>query len=178
MKACSYCDALRRGHNIVLRLDTCYLISLATPHQDREDGGHLIAVPKRHISNRTGLHVDESVELFYLTILAGEALQQVLTGTGVKIGNVNYQENGNWLLFEPEGNHMHIHIYGRACNSPNQVYGQSLRFAEKGSAVYGTYSTLTENDINMIVERIQQSREGSSRAEFERVLSTLNQSHS
>ena len=43
-----------------------------------------------------------------LTMVTGEAMQNVLTKKGIDIGRINYQDNGNWR------HELHVHLYGRA----------------------------------------------------------------
>ena len=93
------------------------------PHISPRDGGHLVAVPKRHVRSRRDLSVEarQSVEL--LTMVAADALEAVF-GTPW----FNFQENGNWSLDHPDRQHMHVHVYGRTTDAVDQPYGEALRF--------------------------------------------------
>ena len=95
----------------------------ARPHISPGDGGHLVATPKAHVRSRRDLSTEalRSVEL--LTMVAADALEAVF-GTPW----FNYQENGNWSLDRPDGQHMHIHVYGRTSDAVDQPYGEALRF--------------------------------------------------
>ena len=98
----------------------------ARPHISPRDGGHLVAVPKLHVRSRRDLSdgARRSVEL--LTMVAADALEAVF-GTSW----FNYQENGNWSLHRPDGQHMHVHVYGRTTDAVDQPYGEALRFPLK-----------------------------------------------
>jgi len=38
-----------------------------------------------------------------LTMMVGEAMATALNRRGIDIGRINYQDNGNWGVFGPEG---------------------------------------------------------------------------
>ena len=84
------------------------------PHIDRNDGGHIWIFPKVRVSDRTKLSPVLAQELMKLSMVTGEALAKVMNEHGVDIGRINYQENGNWGVFDPKGPVLHEHIYGRA----------------------------------------------------------------
>lgn len=87
------------------------------PHISRNDGGHLVVIPKQEVEDRTKLSAPLATELMKLTMLAGAALKVGLAKSGIEIGRVNYQDNGNWTT------HLHVHIYGRAKGASVQKYG-------------------------------------------------------
>jgi diadenosine tetraphosphate (Ap4A) HIT family hydrolase len=93
------------------------------PHISPQDGGHLVAVPKRHVRSRRDLSAEELLSVELLTMVAADALEAVF-GTPW----CNFQENGNWSLDRPEGQHMHVHVYGRTTVAVDQPYGEALRF--------------------------------------------------
>jgi hypothetical protein len=90
-------------------------------------------------------------------MVVGEAMRTALRDVGINIGRINYQDNGNWSVFTPEGPHLHIHIYGRAINATHQPYGQALFFPhkEKHPECYDSLLPLTCDDgiaiRNMII---------------------------
>jgi diadenosine tetraphosphate (Ap4A) HIT family hydrolase len=84
------------------------------PHVDRLDGGHIRILPKARVRDRTQLSPDLAKELMKLTMIAGEAMEMALGRRGIDIGRINYQDNGNWGVFKPEGPYLHLHLYGRA----------------------------------------------------------------
>jgi diadenosine tetraphosphate (Ap4A) HIT family hydrolase len=72
------------------------------------------------VEDRTKLSGEQAIELMKLTMVAGEAMKNVLTQKGIEIGRINYQDNGNW---RPE---LHVHLYGRARGATIQTYGHPL----------------------------------------------------
>jgi diadenosine tetraphosphate (Ap4A) HIT family hydrolase len=90
------------------------------PHVSRSDGGHLIVNPKVAVEDRTRLARDQAIELMKLTMVAGEAMKTVLGRSGIDIGRINYQDNGNWR------HELHVHLYGRARGATIQPYGHFL----------------------------------------------------
>jgi diadenosine tetraphosphate (Ap4A) HIT family hydrolase len=115
-----------------------------TPHISREDGGHLVIVPKREVADRTQLTYKEAIELIKLSMIFGEALKKTLKMNGIDVERVNYQENGNWV---PK---MHLHLYGRAKSAVTQKYGEALNFPKPETGVYDKNNPLSDNDINKI----------------------------
>ena len=101
------------------------------PLIDREDGGHIVIDPKLKVRDRQELSAGLAIELMRLTMIVGEAMTTALTNRGVVIGRINYQDNGNWSVFKPDGPALHVHIYGRAKDAKIQRYGQSLFFPHK-----------------------------------------------
>lgn len=101
------------------------------PLIDRDDGGHITIDPKIKVSTRQQLSAPLAIELMRLTIIVGDAMTTVMNQHGVDIGRINYQDNGNWSVFKPEGPVMHIHIYGRAKSAKHQPYGQTLNFPHR-----------------------------------------------
>ena len=93
------------------------------PHISPRDGGHLVAIPKRHVRSRRELSADALLAVDLLTVVAADALEAVF-GTPW----FNFQENGNWSLERPERQHMHVHVYGRTTGAVDQPYGEALRF--------------------------------------------------
>jgi diadenosine tetraphosphate (Ap4A) HIT family hydrolase len=120
------------------------IITPEHPHVSRSDGGHLIINPKVPIEDRTQLSREQAIELVKLTMVAGEAMRTVLGERGVRIGRINYQDNGNWR------HELHVHLYGRAYAATIQVYGHPLNFPptrEAFKAQMGNLEPLTEDDV-------------------------------
>jgi hypothetical protein len=92
-----------------------------------------------------------------LTIVVGQAMENVLRKNGVDIGRINYQDNGNWAVFKPGGPTLHIHLYGRAMNAKKQLYGQSLYFPHKETQpdFYRGLQPLTDTDISDMAQEIR-----------------------
>jgi diadenosine tetraphosphate (Ap4A) HIT family hydrolase len=123
--------------------------SVENPLIDRADGGHLTITPKVRMSERQQLSPRQAIELMRLTLVAGEAMTIGLRANGIDIGRINYQDNGNWSVFLPEGPHLHIHLYGRAKNAVHQPYGQTLHFPHRTEhpELYSSLKPLTATDV-------------------------------
>ncbi len=93
-----------------------------------------------------------------LTIVVGQAMTKVMNEHGVNIGRINYQDNGNWAVFKPEGPCLHIHLYGRAKNAKIQKYGQAcyLPHIKENPEFYENLKPLTEDDVKGIKTKIEQ----------------------
>jgi diadenosine tetraphosphate (Ap4A) HIT family hydrolase len=114
------------------------------PHVARGDGGHLIINPKVTVEDRTRLSRALAIELMKLTMVAGEAIKTVMTRSGIDIGRINYQDNGNWR------HELHIHLYGRAHGATIQTYGHPLSLPPTAQAFkeqMGNLEPLTAEDI-------------------------------
>lgn len=127
------------------------------PHVDRDDGGHIKITPKIRYSTRQELNPKQAIELMKLTIVVGEAMTKVMNEHGVDIGRINYQDNGNWSVFKPEGPYLHIHLYGRAKSAKIQKYGQACHFPHRDEhpEFYEKLKPLTKEDINDIKEEVK-----------------------
>lgn len=88
------------------------------------------------VEDRTRLTPRQAIELMRFTIVAGEAMKRAMGEIGVRIGRINYQDNGNW---KPE---LHIHLYCRAVDATMQPYGSPIMPGHKEE-----YAALTEGDI-------------------------------
>ncbi|MBP6882560.1 MAG: hypothetical protein KBC15_03330 [Candidatus Levybacteria bacterium] len=129
------------------------------PHITRLDGGHIWILPKVGISDRTKLSPSLAKELMMLTMITGEAMTTVMNEQGVDIGRINYQENGNWSVFDPKGPYLHEHIYGRAKSAMIQKYGDALHFPHLETGFYDDNQPLTSDDcdkIKVVIERLLQ----------------------
>lgn len=122
--------------------------SVDRPLIDRNDGGHLTINPKVRVSTRQQLTARPAIELMRLTMIAGEAMTNVMNAHGVDIGRINYQDNGNWSVFLSEGPALHVHIYGRAKSARYQTYGEALNFPhrEQYPELYDRLKPLTPED--------------------------------
>ncbi len=128
------------------------------PHVDRNDGGHIIISPKTRMTDRQNLSPKQAIELMRLTIVVGQAMTKVMNEHGVNIGRINYQENGNWGVFEPKGPFLHIHLYGRAKRAKIQKYGQALYFPhiKEKPEFYEKLKPLTDKDVKDIRTEIKE----------------------
>jgi len=125
------------------------------PHITRTDGGHIRIFPKEKLVDRTQLTPQKAIELMRLTMVVGEAMSTALNRGGVDIGRINYQDNGNWTVFSPEGPYLHIHLYGRAKSAKIQKYGDACYFPQRSTGFYDTFEPLNEEDILEIRKEIE-----------------------
>ena len=73
-----------------------------------------------------------------------------MTKRGIEIGNMNWQEMGNWSVFKPEGITLHIHVFGRAKNAKVQKYGEAVKLPFRETGFYDVFKPLNEEDIKQI----------------------------
>jgi len=126
------------------------------PLVDRADGGHIVIDPLIRVVDRQQLTPLQAIELARLTMVTGEAMTSVLIRHGVDIGRINYQDNGNWGVFKPEGPFMHMHLYGRAKSARVQRYGQACYFPhrDENPKFYEKFNPLTAEDVLEIKKEI------------------------
>jgi diadenosine tetraphosphate (Ap4A) HIT family hydrolase len=124
------------------------------PLISREEGGHVVISPKVPVKDRTLLTPSLATEMMYLTMLIGEAMTAGLTNRGIDIGRINYQDNGNWGVFKPEGPFLHIHLYGRAKSAKIQKYGEACNFPFRETGFYECFEPLNKEDILEIRKQI------------------------
>ena len=113
------------------------------PEIDRLEGGHMKISAKRDVVDRTELTPKEAIELMRFTIVAGKAMIKGMAKSGVKIGRINYQDNGNWSP------HLHVHLYGRAVDAKIQKSGDPLMSGHQNG-----FNKLSDEDINAIKSEI------------------------
>ena len=137
---------------LVFESENFDIATLEHPHVSRSDGGHLIINPKVPVEDRTRLSRDKAIELMKLTMVAGEAMKNVLTGRGIDIGRINYQDNGNWR------HELHVHLYGRARNATLQTYGHPLSLPPTAQAFkeqMGNLEPLRAEDVAGLTAEIE-----------------------
>ena len=142
---------------LIYETDDFTVEAVEKPHITREDGGHIKITPKVRCATRQGLSPKQAVELMRLTVVAGEAMTNAMNRRGVDIGRINYQDNGNWTVFKPEGPYLHIHLYGRAKSGKIQKYGQSCHFPhrEENPEFYENNKPLNDGDVKEIKAEIE-----------------------
>lgn len=130
--------------------------SVENPHIDRNDGGHIKIYPKIKVIDRQQLSPKLAIELMRLTIVAGQAMTTVMNKHGVDIGRINYQDNGNWSVFKPEGPYLHLHLYGRARSAKYQKYGEALYLPlrTENPKFYEKLKPLNREDVTEIGQEI------------------------
>jgi len=145
---------------LIYETENFSILAAKHPHIDRLDGGHVKIIPKVRVSDRTELSIDLAMELMELTMVVGEAMALGLKKRGIDIGRINYQDNGNWRVFDPEGPYLHIHLYGRAISASTQKYGNAIYLPHRENGFYDKLAPLNLGDVEAI------------RSEIERILQT------
>jgi diadenosine tetraphosphate (Ap4A) HIT family hydrolase len=125
------------------------------PHVDRLDGGHIVIVPKVRVRDRTQLSPEQAKELMKLTMIVGEAMEIALNRRAIDIGRINYQDNGNWGVFRPEGPYLHVHLYGRAKSARIHRYGDALYLPHRETGFYDAFQPLNDGDVREIRNEIE-----------------------
>lgn len=98
---------------------------------DGDDGGHIMITPKVRVNDRLQFPPKKAIEVMRLTMVVGQAMIKVMNEHGVDIERINFQENGNWGVFKPEGL-LCTFIYLAGLRVPKiQKYGQALYFPHK-----------------------------------------------
>ena len=140
---------------VIYETDDFTVISSERPHVDRIDGGHIKIVPKVRVRDRTQLSPELAKELMKLTMVVGEAMAIGLNNRGIDVGRINYQDNGNWGVFNPEGPYLHVHLYGRAKSAKVQKYGDALYLPHRETGFYDSFQPLDHEDVQEIRQQIE-----------------------
>lgn len=127
------------------------------PHITRTDGSHIKIYPKVKILDRTKLSPELAIEYMRLTMVTGEAMTKVLNKKGIDVGRINYQDNGNWSVFQPEGSYFHLHLYGRAKSSKIQKWGEMVSLPNRKDEpwYFDALEPLNSGDIAEIKKEIE-----------------------
>ncbi len=142
---------------MIYESENFFVEAVEKPHVDRNDGGHIKIYPKVRVLDRQQLTPNQAVELMRLTIVVGQAMVKIMNDHGVDIGRLNYQDNGNWTVFKPEGSYLHIHLYGRAKSAKIHKYGQACFFPhkEENPEYYKNFKPLNSEDSRDIKTEIE-----------------------
>ena len=126
------------------------------PFVDRKDGGHLRIMSRVRVKDRTRLSIEQTVEYALLSEVVGKALELAMTERGIEIGNVNWQEMGNWSVFKPEGIRLHMHVFGRAKEAVHQKYGEAVKLPFRDTGFYDGFEKLDEEDTSLIKSKMSE----------------------
>lgn len=125
------------------------------PFIDRADGGHVRIMSRIKVKDRTELNLEQTIEYALLSEVVGKALEEGMTERGIDIGNVNWQEMGNWSVFKPEGITLHMHVFARAKNAIVQKYGEAVKLPFRDTGFYDDFNKLSSDDIKVIKEKMR-----------------------
>jgi diadenosine tetraphosphate (Ap4A) HIT family hydrolase len=142
---------------LIYETESFVIEAVDKPHVDRDDGGHIKITPKKRVIDRQDLTPKQAIELMQLTMVVGKAMKSAMNQRGIDIGRINYQDMGNWTLFDPKGPYLHYHIYGRAKSAKYQKYGETVYtpLREKNPEYYAKFKPLNEGDIKEIRKQIE-----------------------
>lgn len=141
-------------NEVILETKTFSVEVPEKPFVDRGDGGHLRIMSNTNVKDRTELNAEQTVEYALLSEVVGKALELAMTKRGIDIGNVNWQEMGNWSVFKPEGITLHMHIFGRAKNARTQKYGEAVKLPFRDTGFYDGFEKLNQDDVSAIKQEI------------------------
>lgn len=139
----------------IFETDNFIIEAVDKPLVTRLDGGHITITPKVRVGDRTQLSPSLAKEFIRLSMIVGEAMSVALNNRGIDIGRINYQDNGNWGVFLPQGPHCHLHLYGRAKSAKFHKYGESCNFPFMSTGFYDSFEPLNGGDIEAIREQIE-----------------------
>jgi len=107
-KGCVFCNRIRRKSDrkdlIVKRGKTCFVILNKYPYNP----GHLMVVPKRHVSSLTALTTEEHSEIFELLTEAEKVMNKVMRPQGFNMGLNLGKAAGAGI-----DDHLHFHVIPR-----------------------------------------------------------------
>lgn len=141
--------------NIIYETNNFIVDAPEKPFVDRLEGGHIRISPKFKVSDRTKLTPELAKEYIKLSMIIGEAMKAGLQKRGIDIGIINYQDMGNWAVFDPAGPTMHMHMFGRAKSATKQKYGEAVNLPKRESGFYDGFKPLTDEDIAAIKDEIE-----------------------
>jgi diadenosine tetraphosphate (Ap4A) HIT family hydrolase len=139
---------------VIFETENFFVDAPEKPFIDRLEGGHIRISPKVKVSDRTKLSSGLAKEYIKLSMVVGEAMKLGLANQGIDLGVVNYQEMGNWAVFDPEGPTMHMHLFGRAIAATKQKYGEAVLLPRKESGFYDEFQPLNNEDIADIKKEV------------------------
>lgn len=140
---------------LIYQTDNYMIEAPENPLVTRLDGGHITITPKLRVADRTRLSPRLAIECMWLSMTTGEAMEVGLKNRGIDIGRINYQDNGNWGVFTPEGPYFHLHLYGRSRQAKIQKYGEACYFPLRETGFYKDFEPLTAEDVAEVRAQIE-----------------------
>ncbi|MHB8903818.1 MAG: HIT domain-containing protein [Patescibacteria group bacterium] len=126
------------------------------PFMPRTDGGHVRIVTKdKSITERRELKPKTAIELMRLTMIVGEALENIMNKQGIPVIKINYQDMGNWAWKTNTKPFLHVHIFGRATNAVKQPWPESMYLPDRKTGFYEGFEPLNEKDIELLKAEIE-----------------------
>ena len=127
------------------------------PFVSRADGGHIRIFPKdkKRISDRTDFTATEAIEFMRLSIVTGQALQEVMNQQGIPVVRINYEDLGNWAFKRNEKPVLHLHVFGRSKDARFQIFPEAVQLPDRSTGFYDGFKPLTEEDMSLIRANIE-----------------------
>jgi len=95
-----------------------------------------------------------AIELMWLTMIVGEALQVAMNNRGIPVVRINYQDMGNWSYKEGKPSVFHVHVFGRASNAVKQPWPESVYLPDRKTGFYDGFEPLNKEDNKEILKQI------------------------
>lgn len=143
-------------NQLIAETDLFSVEAPSRPFVSREEGGSLRIISKLKVKDRTELTTKQAMEYTLLSMAVGRALELAMTKRGVEIGNINWQEMGNWSVHKSEGITMHMYIFGRAKTATIQKYGEAVQLPFRETGFYDGFSPLDAGDIMAIKDSLRE----------------------
>lgn len=141
---------------LILETKNFIVESHEQPFMPRTDGGHLrIATKDKSISERRELEPKTAIELMRLTMVVGEALENVMNKEGIPVIKINYHDMGNWAWKNNTKPFLHVHVFGRATNAVKQIWPESMYLPDRKTGFYEGFEPLNEKDVELLKAEIE-----------------------
>jgi len=126
------------------------VVSPGRPLNCRDDGGHLVLVKKKPVTDRSDMTYKEAIAFMRISMIVGRAMYDVLG-----IERMNYEDLGNWGIDDPGGAKMHLHFFGRSKVQIHQIRAHHISLFPQGHPIYeGHLKPLTAGDLDKLKRRI------------------------
>lgn len=126
------------------------VVSPEYPLNCRKDGGHLVLLKKKPVTDRSEMKWDEAIDFMRISMIVGKAMYSVL---GVE--RMNYEDLGNWGVDKPQGSYMHLDFFGRAKEQVHQVRGSHMQIYPEGHNIYkGHLKPFNDEEVDLLIKEI------------------------
>lgn len=145
--------------NLVYRAEHHSLFFPKVPMVYREDGGHLILLPHRHVVDRRDFSGGEALEYMRFSMIVSDVMYTALPSFGIDIGRINYHDNGNLEADKKIGAHQHLHFFGRARGACHQKWKENLCFPmfDPTLPYYSNSTHFNDQEKKLLRQRISEA---------------------
>ena len=141
--------------NIIIKTKNFIICTIKNPHIDREEGGHVVVASNTDkYTTIEEMPRDILHELIDIASICGKYIKSMFANESIDIGIINYQVNGNWSALNNVRDPVHMHLYGRAKHSKNQLYGSALFLPDFETGFYDHNQGLPMSDIIYLREKL------------------------